>query len=237
MFSTRTFAAVILVLVLSFTNQAFAQVCGKDYTVKEGDTLQRLAQVVYNNPGKWTYIFYANQDRVGSLLKPGQQLRIPCIDGAKRKAARAPVNANAAARRAGSRRPASIALSSSIRRISFLTADDYRPFTDRSLPNSGMLTDVVVSAMNVLKKETKGRLTFKVNWVNDWAAHLDPLLSSRAFDMGFPWHKPACGNFAALSKTAKIKCQKFFFSEPLFEGLVLFFARVNSDFGLKMTDP
>ncbi len=45
---------------------AFAQVCGSDYVVKDGDTLASIAPAVYGNRTQWTAIYYSNLDRLGA---------------------------------------------------------------------------------------------------------------------------------------------------------------------------
>jgi nucleoid-associated protein YgaU len=49
------------------------------HTVEAGDTLYRIAEQYYDNPGKWTKILEANEDTIedeGSLKK-GQVIIIP----------------------------------------------------------------------------------------------------------------------------------------------------------------
>jgi polar amino acid transport system substrate-binding protein len=119
-------------------------------------------------------------------------------------------------------------LSSVVRRIEFLTADGNSPFTDRSLPNGGMITEIVTAGMNLIKEQSGGSFSYNIAWVNDWAAHLNPLLITRAFDVGFPWLKPDCDHPADLSQDAKYRCQKFLFSDPLYEVLTVLFVKNDS---------
>ena len=119
-------------------------------------------------------------------------------------------------------------ISSLVNRVEFLTADGFAPYTGRALEGGGMLTHVVSSAMNLIKEESKGRFDFGVSWVNDWAAHLNPLLLTRAFDVGFPWARPDCEGATNLDQSSQFRCQRFFFSEPLYEVLTGLFVRNNS---------
>jgi polar amino acid transport system substrate-binding protein len=223
-------AAVALALgFFGEAGRASAQSCGTDYTVKEGESLADIAARVYGVSSQWTLIFYANQDRMGanaSLLVPGLSIRIPCLGG-QPSATPAPAAASAS-----SQTPAAGAgemeLSSVVKRIEFLTADGSAPFTDRSLPNGGMITQIVSSAMDLVKEQSQGGFAYNVSWVNDWAAHLNPLLITRAFDAGFPWLKPDCSKLAELSQDAKYRCQKFFFSDPLYEVFTVMFVKSNS---------
>ena len=224
--SNKSIISIAAALWLSMGAGAGAQTCGQDYTIQEGDSLAKIAAKVYGKSAQWTIIFYANQDRVGSgqsLIVPGLAIRIPCIEGVGPKLPdAATTEAQAPAP------PTPPPMSSEIKRIQFLTATDYAPFTDASLPNGGMITDVVNTAMGALKKESNSSFEFTVSWVNDWAAHLNPLLVTRAFDMGFPWYKPNCQAFEDLDTNAKFRCQKFFFSNPVFEEQVLVFVKKDS---------
>ena len=207
-------------------NIGFTQTCGTDYTIKEGETLAQIAARVYGNPAQWTVIFYANQDRLGdnvSMLVPGLALRLPCIGGTQPPTALPP----AATTPAQTPPETGFIISSLVRRIEFLTADGFAPYTGRALEGGGMLTQVINSAMGQIKEEAKGRFDYGISWVNDWAAHLNPLLLTRAFDVGFPWARPDCeaGN---LDQSSQFRCQRFFFSEPLYEVITGLFVRANS---------
>jgi polar amino acid transport system substrate-binding protein len=208
---------------------AVAQTCGTEYKIKEGDTLAQIAARVYGNPTQWTVIFYANQDRLGtnaSLLVPGLAIVLPCIGGVSAQSA-SPMTA-APAPPPSNPADAPIMISTMVRRIEFLTADGYSPFTGRSLEGGGMLTEVITAAMNVVKQEAHGRFDFGISWVNDWSAHLNPLLLTRAFDVGYPWARPDCDSNAALDATAQFRCRRFFFSEPLYEVITSLFVRTGS---------
>jgi polar amino acid transport system substrate-binding protein len=219
----------LAVVGLSRADVAAAQTCGTDYTIKEGETLAQIAARVYGNPTQWTVIFYANQDRLGtneSLLVPGFSLRLPCIGGSLQpqplpQIATTPAQAPTATE-------ASFIISSLLRRVEFLTADGLSPYTGRSLEGGGMMTQVITSAMGLVKEEAKGRFDFGVSWVNDWAAHLNPLLLTRAFDVGFPWARPDCDNALTLDQSSQFRCQRFFFSDPLYEVITSLFVRNDS---------
>lgn len=215
--------------VTAGSDLALAQTCGSDYEIKQGDTLALIATRVYGKPSQWTVIFYANQDRLGanaSLLIPGLSIRIPCIGGASREGL--PEAATAPAERPAARPQGHFVLSSLIRRIEFLTADGFSPFAGRSLQNGGMLTHAVGAAMDKIKAQANGQFDYGISWVNDRSAHLNPLLATRAFDAGFPWGRPDCENFAELDQDGKYRCQKFFFSDPLYEALTLIFVKKTS---------
>jgi polar amino acid transport system substrate-binding protein len=227
---TRAFAmlaAVAAVAGYPQSERAHAQTCGKEYTIKDNETLAQIAARVYGNPTQWTVIFYANQDRLGgnmSLLVPGLSIRLPCIGGqqpapaAQTTAPPAPVQPA---------EPPKFIISSLLRRVEFLTADGFAPYTGRSLEGGGMLTQVIDASMALVKEESKGRFDYGISWVNDWAAHLNPLLLTRAFDVGFPWARPDC-DAPNLDQSSQFRCQRFFFSDPLYEVITGLFVRTNS---------
>ena len=217
---------------LGAQTSATAQTCGSDYTIKQGESLADIASRAYGSASQWTLIFYANQDRMGanaSLLVPGLNVRIPCLAGQQPSPAPAaqatpPVQQSSSSSGTGD----AIELSSAVRRIEFLTADGLNPYTDRSLSKGGMITHIIGAAMDLIKDQSAGNFSYNISWVNDWAAHLNPLLVTRAFDVGFPWLKPDCSNVAELAPDVKYRCQKFFFSEPFFEVLTVLFVTTNS---------
>jgi polar amino acid transport system substrate-binding protein len=225
---------VLLVVAIAgsfLSSRAMAQTCGTEYKIKEGETLAQIAARVYGNPTQWTVIFYANQDRLGtnaSLLVPGLAILLPCIGGAASSPQPQNTTAPAAPQPPATPADVPIMISTMVRRVEFLTADGYPPFTGRSLEGGGMLTEVITSAMNIVKQEAKGRFDFGVSWVNDWSAHLNPLLLTRAFDVGFPWARPDCDSAGPLDATSQFRCRKFFFSDPLYEVITSLFVRNNS---------
>ena len=226
------FVVVAVATTLLASAQSSAQTCGKDYVLKPGDTLADIARTVYGSASQWSVIYYANQDRLGdntTLLVPGLAVKLPCIGAQQQKPVNlAPVE-TVAPPSPSSETPA-FQLSSMLRRVDFLTADGYAPFTGRNLSEGGLLIDLLQSSMNLIKDQAKGRFDFQISWVNDWAAHLNPLLITRALDAGIPWTKPDCSNLQALDRGSQYRCQKFFFSDPFYESVTELFVRQNSDF-------
>jgi polar amino acid transport system substrate-binding protein len=228
-----TAAAIAVVATHLPADTADAQTCGTEYTIKDGETLAQIAGRVYGNPTQWTVIFYANQDRLGgnmSLLVPGLAIRLPCIGSGQ--SGQTPVSPPGKVTTPSSppsqaSEPAFI-ISSLLRRIEFLTADGFAPYTGRSLEGGGMLTQLIDASMGLIKEEAKGRFDFGISWVNDWAAHLNPLLLTRAFDVGFPWARPDCESGAPLDQSSQFRCQRFFFSDPLYESVTGLFVRSNA---------
>jgi polar amino acid transport system substrate-binding protein len=221
----------LFLVYLAFSAASFAQTCGSEYVVKEGESLADISTRVYGTSQQWTLIFYANQDRMGantSMLAPGLSIRIPCLGGkpqpAKTETPPPPSPSAPEPASAGD----TIELSPLVRHIDFLTADGYPPFSDRSLPNGGMMAHLVTASMDLVKEKSAGKFDYTVSWINDWAAHLNPLLITKVFDAGFPWVKPDCTKPSDLSQDARYRCQKFYFSDPLYENFTVLFVKANS---------
>jgi polar amino acid transport system substrate-binding protein len=232
--ASKTLIISAAALFIGSPLSASAQTCGVDYLIKEGDSLAKIAGEVYGKPSNWTMIFYANQDRLGAnatLLVPGLAIRIPCVAGTQ--AVLPDIATTPAVARA---KPQAFEFSPLIKHVEFLTADDFAPFTTRSLANGGLFTELLTTAMSGLQQESDNAFDFKVSWVNDWSAHLNPLLLTRSFDMGFPWAKPDCKDFVALNDDAKFRCQKFFFSDALMEERTVAFVKNESTFEFNTDD-
>ena len=221
--------ATVLAATCSQTSTGTAQTCGSEYILKEGDTLAQIATRVYGDPAQWTIILYANQDRLGtneSLLVPGFALKVPCVSGLQPQQPLPPIATTPA--QAVAAPEAAYSTSSLVRRVELLTAEGYTPYTGRLLQGGGMLTDVISAAMGLVKEETRGRFDYSISWVNDWTAHLNPLLTTHAFDAGFPWERPDCDGATLLDASSQFRCQKFFFSDALTEVATYVFVRKDS---------
>ena len=220
------FAVATLLAFGSMTASANEIDCGGKYAIQDGDTLSDIAGRAYGQSNKWTLIYYANQKQFGNepILVTGNEIHVPCLVAPEPAA----VNIEPAGidSTSGKRK---IEVSRIKADINLLTADDYRPFTDRALPEGGMITDIIDNAFKSIN-EADGGLDYRISWVNDWSAHLNPLLADKVFDMGFPWLQPDCGNYDQLDKPAQFRCDNFFFSKPVFEILVVFFTLKDSQF-------
>lgn len=195
---------------------AMAQTCGGIYTVKSGDTLSEIADDLYKNASMWSAIHQNNVGTIGAdpnRVRVGQKLSLTCINGLPTGLEGGRVQ-TAAVQPAQQAAPTQAVVKAQTRGIRFLTADDYAPFTSKSLPGDGLITEIVKTAMNANPDNAK----YKIYWVNDWAAHLDPLISDQLLDMGFPWFKPNCAE-----ATDNWRCQNLLYSDPMFEALTLLF--------------
>lgn len=212
------------IMLLLGALSANAQTCGGNYKVKPGDTLSFIADNLYKDAGKWTAIFQNNIDKIGKNpdnIRVGATYRLTCINGLPTGldggvevgtvAAATPLvvpQGNAANKR----------------KINIVTGDDRLPWSDRSLPNGGMMTDLVDASMKAANPDGG----YAIHWVNDWSAHFEPLMSNALLDVGFPWYKPHCEN-----QPDTYRCKNLSFSDPVFEVLVLLFVQADKKFTLQ----
>ena len=117
------------------------------------------------------------------------------------------------------------------RQLLLITGGNYAPFTDEALPNRGLYTDLVETAMLRAAPEQ----AYKIQFVNDWSSHLDLLMPTLAFDATFPWSRPACEELAALSEKDRARCETYNFSNPFYEVVDTFFARDGSGYEETLT--
>lgn len=214
---TRYAVAAVAAFGLSVVSVA-AQTCGGVYTVQSGDSLSVIADSQYKNAGMWTAIHQNNVSVIGenpNRVRVGQKLNLTCINGLPTGLEGGRVQtASAEATAQPTAQPTAAVVKAQTRGIRFVTASDYAPFTDKNLPNEGLITDIVKTSMVANPDNAK----YKVYWINDWSSHLDPLISDQLMDMGFPWFKPNCAE-----ATDNWRCQNLVYSKPMFEALTLLF--------------
>lgn len=213
---------IIFATGLVMAQAASAATCGGTYTVKRGDSLSEIADAMYRDAKKWSAIHTNNIGSIGdnpNSIRVGMTLNLACIGGLPTGLQGGTEVAVAAAAAAAATPVRIVPGTAAVRlEVNLLTADDYAPFTDRDLPNGGLVTDVVQHAME-FAAPSEG---FTIHWVNDWSAHLEPLLSNALLDMGLPWLKPACD----VTPDA-YRCENFLFSDPMFEILIMLFTDKN----------
>ncbi|EEX11566.1 LysM domain protein [Ruegeria lacuscaerulensis ITI-1157] len=112
------------------------------------------------------------------------------------------------------------------RQLLLITGGNYAPFTDESLPYRGLYTHLVETAFLRAAPEQ----AYKIQFVNDWSAHLDLLMPTLAFDATFPWSRPNCETPEALSESDRNRCETYNFSNPFYEVVDTFLAKDGSGY-------
>ncbi len=206
-----------------------ARVCRSDYAVKNGKSLADIATRAYGSASQWTLIFYANQDRMGanaSLLVPG----LTCGSRAFRVSKR-PLRP--------CRRPLHLQINPP-QRPAPRTPSSYLQASENRVPYRKWLTPLatftaqwrdddafVSSAMDLIKEQSGGSFGINVSWVNDSSAHLNPLLITRAFDVGSPGSSPIAVT-PPISPRTPNTASRSSFSRPALRSLTVLFVKANS---------
>ncbi len=188
------------VSLLASTASAQSISCNAEYTVASGDFLSGIASRAYGNLNNFTVIYDANRDVIGpnpGIIRVGQQLFIPCLGGAD---VQATVASDAPA-------------SDEDTLVRVVTASGWRPFLDESDPQGGLLTEIVELAL----VNADDQVDYRIDFINDIGAHLDPLIANQAYDLGIGQLQPACSDTAQLGEESKFLCDNFSFSDPIYE--------------------
>ena len=137
----NTIASGLLAVAGMFGTAAAGQTCGGVYTVKRGDSLSLIADSQYKDADMWTAIHNTNLDKIGESpdsIYTGMTLRLACINGMPRGLTGGTEMRSVPARAAAP--IVQVAGNAATRgKINMLTADDFAPFTERTLPNGGLL--------------------------------------------------------------------------------------------------
>lgn len=209
---TATLALSAGFVLMAGSAQAETVQCGSSYTVVAGDSLSAIANDAYGSPRDFQIIYSANAEAIGrnpSVISVGLELEIPCVGGeleastADTSAIRTEVTTEAL--------PAP-----SQRTIRFVTGTDWAPFTNEDQDQGGMIVEIA----NVAMANATGEPDYQIDFINDWGAHLQPLISDHAYDFSLAWFRPNCDNIERLGEGSQFRCNNLRWSEPLFEQIV-----------------
>ena len=194
-------------------------VCGETYRIKPGDTLSRIAKDVYGKAGSFQVIYSANAGVIGpnpALIEVGMRLDIPCLGDAVTASTADEAVIRPAATTAALPAP-------DAREIRILAGSDWAPFLHEDLEQGGMVTEVA----NVAMANADGAPDYKIDFVNDWGAHLRPLITDHAYDFSLGWFRPNCAIADRLSDDVQFRCNNLGWSAPLFEQVFAFYTRAD----------
>lgn len=202
-------------LMAASAASAQALECGQNYQVQAGDYLSSIAANAYGSGDLYTQIYNANQDIIGPnprLIQIGQSLFIPCLDGTQ----------SAAAQRSQSTTGnTSIgSFDGSSRPIRVLTATGWAPFMDEGQAEGGLLTDIIDLAL----ENADGSPNYKIDFINDDGAHLNPLIVDHAYDISIGWSQPNCDLMDKLEDESQFRCNNLDFSDPLYEEVLGYYS-------------
>lgn len=192
--------------------------CGTEYRVVAGDSLSGIARRVYDDPKSFQIIYNANADAIGrnpGIIEIGTPLIIPCLDDENSKPEVSLARAT----------PTTEALPApKISEIRLVTGDDWAPFTDESHPTGGLAVEVANVALTISDQKPD----FKIDFINDWGAHLRPLITDHAYDFSLVWFRPNCDVLDRLSDDSKFRCNNLDWSDPIFQQIIGYYTRVDA---------
>lgn len=185
--------------------------CGTQYRVVAGDSLSAIARRAYGETSAFTTIYNANVSVIGSnpgIIEIDMVLNIPCTGEA------APAQPEVAVIRPT---PTTEALPAPpLGQIRLVTGDDWAPFTNESHPTGGLAVEVTNVALSVADAKPQ----FKIDFINDWGAHLRPLITDHAYDFSLVWFRPNCDVVEKLGEGSKFRCNNLDWSDAIFQQII-----------------
>jgi len=200
--------------------------CGQNYQIQTGDTLSRIAIRAYGSPANYQLIYSANTAIIGpnpGAVEVGATLFIPCLDG-ELPAPVAQVQPIEAAPAAAADTPSS--------RLRIVTASDWAPYHNEDQSQGGMLTEVVSVALS----KVVGPNDFKIDFINDWSAQIDPLITDGAYDVSLSWSQPNCDAALRLSVASRFQCNNLIWSTALYEHMIGYYTLATASAPLSHSD-
>jgi len=216
--STTTCATALTAALLTFGTTASAQSaqCGEVYTIQSGDSLSKIAAEVYDDAAAFQIIYSANSDVIGEnpgLISVGMRLDIPCLSGTVASTA-APLSEELGVDRLPF---------PDTRQIRVAQGSNWAPFANEAQAQGGMITEIA----NVALANSDGGTAYKIDFINDWGAHLTPLVTDHAYDFSLSWFKPNCDQVERLGEDSQFRCNNFDWTEPMFEQVFGYYTRAN----------
>jgi polar amino acid transport system substrate-binding protein len=195
--------------------------CGQDYTIQAGDYLSSIALRAYGDTGNYTLIYSANADVIGSnpgSINVGDRIFIPCLSGAVSQS-----TANASVIREV-KTTEQLPGPSNNQQIRVLSATGWAPFMDEDQAQGGLLTEII----NLALENADDQPEYKIDFINDDGAHLNPLIVDHAYDLSIGWSQPNCEDTSRMEDESKFRCNNLNFSDPLYEEVLGYYS-LSSD--------
>jgi len=102
-----------------------------------------------------------------------------------------------------------------------LLAGSLAPFADESLPQGGLLTELIARALQVVVPDWRYRIGFTGNW----SSYTPSRANGETFDIGFPAIRPDCGPGAFKSELTQQACDSYVYSRPILMAEIAYYGR------------
>ena len=216
--SAATSTAVLAAAFMTTGTATLAQdiQCGATYTVQGGDSLSKIAAEAYDDASAYQIIYSANADTVGSnpgVISVGMRLDIPCLDNTVASTA-APITQEVGVERLPF---------PDDREIRVAQGTNWAPFANEEQAQGGMITEIA----NVALANSANGTAYKIDFINDWGAHLTPLITDNAYDFSLSWFKPNCEQIDRLGDDSQFRCNNFDWTDPMFEQVFGYYTRAS----------
>ncbi|MEO1640999.1 MAG: transporter substrate-binding domain-containing protein [Pseudomonadota bacterium] len=216
--ASATVCSMALTAAITAGTTATAQSvqCGADYRIQSGDSLSKLAAAVYGDAAAFQIIYSANADAIGpnpGLIRVGTRISIPCLDNVVASTA-APISQEVGVERLPF---------PDTRQIRVAQGTNWAPFANEDQEQGGMITEIA----NVALANSAGGTPYKIDFINDWGAHLTPLVTDHAYDFSISWFKPNCDVVDRLGEDSQFRCNNFDWTDPLFEQVFAYYTRAD----------
>jgi polar amino acid transport system substrate-binding protein len=217
--TTSAGAIALGLTALATTAQAQSLECGATYKVASGDSLSRIADNAYGSASDFQIIYTANSSTIGSnpgIILIGMELDIPCLD-----ADIVASTANADAITTIKTTETLPTPKSDVIRV--VAGGNWAPFLSEEQAQGGMLTEIVNVALDNAENDPE----YRIDFINDWGAHLQPLISDHRYDFSLAWFQPNCDIVDRLGDGSKFRCNNLMWSETLFEQILGYYTRAG----------
>jgi polar amino acid transport system substrate-binding protein len=216
--SAATCTAALATVLLTAATPAAAQSiqCGSTHTVVRGDSLSQLAKDVYDDASAFQIIYSANANAIGpnpGNIRVGLRLNIPCLDNTVASTATALSTELGVGRLPFPNE----------REIRVAQGSNWAPFANEEQEQGGMITEIA----NVALANSANGTPYKIDFINDWGAHLTPLVTDHAYDFSLSWFKPNCDQIDRLGDDSQFRCNNFDWTEPMFEQVFGYYTRAS----------
>lgn len=220
-FNTASACTIALCLSALASSAAAQDIsCDTSYTVRSGDSLSRIAVAAYGDASEFQLIYTANSAAIGSnpgIINVGMELQIPCLDEAVAESTASTDAITAIETTEAMPAP-------QIEMIRVVAGGNWAPFLSEEQAQGGMLTEIV----NVALENAEGSPDYRIDFINDWGAHLQPLISDHRYDFSLAWFQPNCDIVERLGDGSKFRCNNLKWSETLFEQIFGYYTRSNA---------
>ena len=234
--------------------EAQSLACGGEYTIKRGDTLQKVTRMAYGEGLSWSFLYKANRAVVGpnpSAIEVGMKIKVPCrrgqTPGATAKAAAPKATTSAAATAAAPSTATTAAVTTPAATATPAVTNVSLPLNVPGVATPGSSTvrfvtgsdwrpfqdpelqngGMITEIIDTAMESQRGANGHKIDFINYYSSHLQTLIADIAYDFAFAWFRPNCDKMDKLGAESQFRCTSLDWSDPLFEQIIGYYMRAD----------